>query len=112
MGALNHMSILDIFKKNKKDDKESDKEEQTAEETVEITEFEEEPQEDNEILAEYSETINTTSKTEKQTSANEHLWRNVDAIEENIDNIHLKKARKPSNQIEKRVDTIIEKTKK
>ena len=108
------MSILDIFKKDKKEEKEDQVEEikeTNKEETVEISE--EEPEENNEILDEYSETLETTSKSKKtENPKNEHVWRNVEAIEENVDNIHIKNAKKPSSEVEKRVDTIIEKTKK
>lgn len=96
------MSIFDIFKKNKKEEKKEQNKE----------EVDSEPKETNEILDEYSETLKTGSKKKSKTKEKQHLWRNVDKIEENIDNIHIKNAKKPSNQVQKKVDTIIEKTKK
>jgi len=105
------MSLLDIFKKNKNEKKE----EQNKEMQVEEKQVAEEPVE-TEVIAEYNETLETTSKNKKSqkkvTPKDEYIWRDVDAIEENIDNLHIKTAKKPSNKLDKKVDTIIEKTKK
>lgn len=97
------MSKWNIFKKNKKEDKP-----ETKEETVE-------PKDDKPI-AEYHETLYSEEKKKKgkksKTEKPQHTWRNTDRIEENVDNLHIKKAKKPSTEIDKKVDSIIEKKKK
>ncbi len=109
------MSIWDLFSKNKKSNETKD---ETAEEETQEVEEIEEKEDPNKPIAEYNETIHSdTGKREKDKSTDEtykkqHIWRNVDKIEENVDNIHIKNAKKPSTEIDKKVDGIITKTKK
>ena len=45
-------------------------------------------------------------------SQNQIYWRDVDSIEKKIDNIHKNRAKKPTSEIDKTVDKIIQKPKK
>lgn len=70
---------------------------------------------ENRPIAEYKETLYTDSyKPKKETYAfsNQTMWRNVQAIEKNVDTIHITNASKPSNDLDKIVDRIIAKKKK
>jgi hypothetical protein len=120
-GGQNFMAKWKLFNKTK------NKEEETPESKEETEEIEEEKIEENEEttptenedepLDEYHETLHTGT-TKKQTTqthktpSNQRLWRDVDAIEENVDNIHMRKANKPVTNLDKTVDKLIEKRKK
>ena len=76
---------------------------------ISITKTDEKP------LAEYKETLYTDyPKSKKQAYAfsNQTAWRDVQAIEKNIDTIHITNAKKPTNELDKIVDRIIAKKKK
>jgi hypothetical protein len=71
-------------------------------------------------LAEYSETLESIS-TSKQKSvkkssppSDQRIWRDVDLIEDKIDNLHITRAQKPVTELDKKVDKLISnvKTKK
>ena len=61
--------------------------------------------------------MNTSRKATKKTSskkssdADQRLWRDVDSIEEDVDTLHIKKAKKPVTEVDKKVDKLIEKNK-
>ena len=66
-------------------------------------------------LAEYKETLYTgtpRSRKEAYAFSNQRIWRDVPAIEKNIDIIHITRAKKPSNELDRVVDRIISKKKK
>lgn len=76
-------------------------------------------------LAEYNETLQSGKKNitiveedgeegyiENESSHEQRVWRNVKKIEENIDNLHVARAIKPKDNIEKTVDELVEKNKK
>jgi predicted HAD superfamily phosphohydrolase YqeG len=70
---------------------------------------------DDKPLTEYKETLYTDyPKSKKQAYAfsNQTSWRDVQAIEKNIDIIHITNAEKPTNELDKIVDRIIAKKKK
>jgi len=70
---------------------------------------------ENKPLAEYKETLcseSPKSKTEVYAFSNHRIWRDIQSIEKNIDNIHITNARKSSNELDKVVDRLIEKKKK
>jgi len=70
---------------------------------------------ENKPLAEYKETFYTdTPKSKKEAYAfsNQRIWRDVQAIEKNIDIIHITRAKKPTNELDRVVDRIIAKKKK
>ena len=102
-------------KENKKEPIE--KKEETEETIVEteVISDEETKIEDDQPLAEYSETLETgvpTSKKRKSTqSTKQRLWRDFDLIEEKIDTLHIAKAQKPITEIDKKVDSIVSKVK-
>jgi hypothetical protein len=79
---------------------------ENVEENIEtIQEIEDQP------LAEHHETLYTgvdTSKKGTSTPSDQRIWRDVDSIEENIDTLHMEKAKKPHSEIEKTVDKLIE----
>ena len=94
-----------------KEPQETKKEEEIKEpkETIE----EEDVQKEEEILAEYKETLYTSSaaskKGKKQILSDQRIWRDMDSIEKNIDNLGIKKVVKPISELEKKVDNIISK---
>jgi len=65
-------------------------------------------------LAEYSETVEASSKTKKSKSNKKNMtrWRDVDSIEKKVDVLHIANAKKPSSTVDKTVDKLIEKRKK
>ena len=88
--------------------------EETIDETEEIIEPEPEPEE-KQPLDEYHETLETgsSSKTAKTTqSSDQRVWRDVNAIEEKIDNLHKTRAQKPVTELDKKVDKLISKRKR
>lgn len=77
-----------------------------------------EPEEEEGPLAEYRETLHTnkktaTSKKPKSNSSDvdQRVWRDVDSIEKDVDTIHIRKAKKPVTEVDKKVDLLIEKNK-
>ena len=71
----------------------------------------------NKPICEYHETLQTgkpTTKkyTVKDSNVKQHIWRDMDAIERKIDDIHIKHAKKPKTEIDKTVDKLIENRKK
>ena len=70
---------------------------------------------DDEPLAEYHETLEseeyTAEKAKTQKSSDQRVWRDVNSIEDNIDSLHIKKATKPHTEVERTVDSLIEKIK-
>ena len=71
--------------------------------------------EESQPLAEHHETLESdkyTSTEEKAKSpSRQSVWRDVGSIEKNVDSIHIEKATKPHTDVEKTVDTLIEKFK-
>ena len=89
----------------------------TTNETKRISENNYESKQDDKPLAEYKETLYINTKSSKKTSMtnssqNQIYWRDVDSIEKKIDNIHKNRAKKPTSEIDKTVDKIIQKPKK
>ena len=103
------MSKWKIFDKNKqkKDETVEPKETETKEPVKEKTE------EQNVVT--YSETLHTADSSSKKktvTKSNQRTWRDVDAIEERVDNLHITKAQKPVTKLDKTVDRLLQKRKK
>ena len=66
-------------------------------------------------LTEYKEILyssNSKSKKEAYAFSDQRMWRDIQAIEKNVDNIHINLAKKPSSELERIVDRLIEKKKK
>jgi len=85
---------------------------ETQETTTEVKE--EVNIEEDKPIAEYRETLQTgkATTTRTSTSSDQHVWRNMNKIEKDVDTIHIKKAEKPVTDIEKTVDNLIKKRKK
>jgi hypothetical protein len=86
------------------------KEEEKTEENIETTQ---EPEE--QPLAGYNETLYTGGSTSKKgttASSDQRIWRDIDAIEEKVDNLHITRAQKPVTELDKTVDKLILKSKK
>ena len=97
------MSKWKIFGKTKqKEDESQQTEEQTSIESKKLEESETEK---------YSETLYTSKSTAKKTS-DQMVWRDVEAIEEKVDDLHIIKAQKPVTELDKTVDRLLQKRKK
>jgi len=104
-----------LFGRAKKEDSNHNEEENTE---ISIESSDEEKETGEEPIAEYRETLETgttkskTTAVKTTTPSEQRIWRDVDSIEENIDNLHIQKAKKPVTELDKKVDGIIEKRKK
>ena len=104
-----------LFGRAKKEESDQNEEENTE---ISMESSDEEKEVVDEPIAEYHETLETGTITSKTTTvktttpSEQRIWRDVDAIEETIDNIHIKKEKKPVTELDKKVDSIIEKRKK
>jgi hypothetical protein len=107
------MAKWSLFRKSKSEEetKEPEKIEETPrEKTIEI-------QTEEETLAEYSETLQTGKPSSKKTSltkssSDQRHWRDVDTIENKVDNLHKTHAEQPVTEVDRTVDKLIEKRKK
>jgi len=70
-------------------------------------------QEDQSIVN-YKETLYATNpkKGSTKTSSNDKTWRDVDAIEKKVDNLHITRAGKPVTDLDKTVERLIDKRKR
>lgn len=105
------MAKWSLFKKSKPEDESTAKQE-----TQEVT-SQEEPEQDCKPLAEYKETLYTSTKASKKTnkeaaSKEQRYWRDVDSIEKKVDELHITYAKKPKTAVDKTVDKLIEKRNK
>lgn len=97
-----------LFSKLKKD--EEIKPKVTIQEETQAV-IEEEP--GNEPLAEYKETLVTISTSKKKSGktssppSNQRIWRDVESIEEKVDNLHKSRAQKPVTELDRKVDKLI-----
>ena len=76
-----------------------------------------EKEQENQPLAEYHETLHTGKPAASKSSlsgssSDQRIWRDVKAIEENIDNMRISKSRTPNSKFDKKVDQIIKKKEK
>lgn len=90
-------------------------EQESSEELIDI-----ETKQEDKILAEHTETLYSKGTTPKKKDSSltkstypsdQRIWRDVNAIEENIDHIHKTKSNIPHSKVEKTVDQLIEKRK-
>ena len=73
--------------------------------------------EQDQPLAEHHEELHSNKNVSKTgtpqvPSNDQRIWRDVEAIEENIDNMHIKTSENPDSEFEKKVDNIIKKKEK
>ena len=121
------MSKWRLFGKSKKEEKNDFHEPVNVEnnpvEPEEIQEFEAEPiqqpEPQDQPLVEHHDTLHTGKPSNEQgssansrSSSDQRVWRDVEAIEENIDNIHVKNSGNPPSELDKKVDQIIKKKEK
>jgi len=75
----------------------------------------------NQNITDYHETLQTKKPGSRKNSSydgyvvsspDQRYWRDVRAIEKNIDTIHINKSDKPTSELEKKVDRIIKKKQK
>ena len=102
------MSKWKIFGKSKQKENET---KQTEEPTTIESEKPAEDETENQKTEKYSETLYTSESTAKKTS-NQTVWRDVDAIEEKVDDLHITRAQKPVTELDKTVDRLLKKRKK
>lgn len=107
-----------LFGKSKsKEDEEPEPQEATPQESEETIQPETEQEPEKTMLPEYHETLyaegsaTKKGKKDKETHS-QRIWRDVNAIEERVDNIHKSKAKKPTSELNKTVDKILSKRKK
>jgi len=114
------MARWKLFGKSKPKEEEITEPEETISEqgTEEDVETTQEPK--DQPLAEYRETLRSgvstskkdISKKQRKTKSDQRIWRNVDSIEEKVDNLHITRAKKPVTGLDKTVDKLISKKKK
>ncbi len=82
---------------------------------------EETTESENKPLAEHTETLHAQGSSSKKSpsfpkknsnTSSQRIWRDVNAIEENIDNINKKKTTEASSEIDRTVDRLLEKRKR
>lgn len=82
----------------------------------EIKDIKIDPEKEDRPLAEYHETLHTSDftfkKGKKTAQTDQRIWRDVNSIENKIDNLHKVKAQKPASEVDKTVDRLIAKQKK
>ena len=102
------MAKWKLFGKSKKN-KENKPKEVFKEETQVVIEDES----GDKPLAEYSETLETVSTSKKKSvkktpsPTDQRIWRDVDSIENKVDNLHITRAKKPVTELERKVDNLI-----
>ena len=105
-----------LFSKSKSKDEEKTKpqgtiKEEKTSESNSMDNEEQNIQEEEEILAEYKETLYTgtpsTIKARRQALTDQRIWRDMNSIENNIDTMEVKKVVKPVKELEIKVDNII-----
>lgn len=137
-GFEKHMGLFDIFSKSeskkqheeKKDDNliVSDFVELESQETCEEKKSEEifenkektcnETQTDDETLTSYHDSLETQKPVKKQKNIatresykDQNIWRDVESIEEKVDNLHVDRAVRKRSDLDKKVDGILKRKK-
>ncbi len=108
------MARWSLFNKSKSKQEEQMPEEEIQEETAETTESEKAPlaQHTETLYAEGSGSKKSSSQKIKPTIGNQQIWRDMNAIEENVDNLHKKKTTVPSSELDRTVDKLLAKRKR
>ena len=113
------MSRWKLFGKSKQEETPEPEETVTEEKTDETVETDQETK--DKPLAEYHETLHSGSSASKKSSSSkkgatgssdQRVWRDVDGIEDKVDNLHITRAQKPVSELDKTVDKLISKRKK
>jgi hypothetical protein len=116
------MAKWKLFGRSKSKDEENIKPDEPVEEPNEepINETEEindtEQEIEKEPLAEHHETLETGVSTSKKSiiaqPSDQRIWRDVNTIESEIDNLHITRAQKPITEVDKAIDKLISKRKR
>lgn len=104
-----------LFSRSKSKDQESAYAESTQLESEETMQPETEQEPEKQTLAEYNETLYSqgTGPKKIKEAPSQATWRDIDAIEENVDNLRRKtKTKMPLSEIDKTVDRILSKKRK
>ncbi len=108
------MSIWKLFGRLKPKKDEMIERNETIKE--EIEEIKTDQEKEDRPIVEYHETLHTSDSTFKKGKntalQNQRIWRDVNTIENKIDDLHKTKAQKPVSEVEKTVDKLIAKQKK
>ncbi|UCB58241.1 MAG: DUF2188 domain-containing protein [Thermoplasmatales archaeon] len=111
------MARWKLFGKSKEEKIKQTKEQKKEETQTPIVESK---SSENKPLTEYHETLKTGKQNiKKETTSSyiyrqpsdQRIWRDVNTIEENVDNINLKKEEESVSNLDKKVDELIEKSK-
>jgi hypothetical protein len=113
------MARWKLFSKSKPKEEITEPEETVSEDLVEV-EIVPEQEPEKEPLVEYHETLKSgvttseksKSKKDRKKQTDQRIWRDVNSIEEKVDNLHITRAKEPVSEIDKTVDKIISKGKK
>ena len=104
------MAKWKLFGRSKsKEEEKPEYEEQTQMDSEETLQTETEQEESTAV--DYHETLYSADTTSKKGRKNERktyrtVWRDIVGIEENIDNLHINRARKPVSELDKKIDKI------
>jgi hypothetical protein len=101
-----------LFGRSKPKEEEPEGEEPMQEEPKETMQSDTEQEPEKPTLAEHHETLYTKRATPKKETINQTTWRDINAIEENVDNLSRGRAKKPISGLDKKVDKILSKRKK
>ena len=120
LGGRHYMVRWKLFGRSKsKEELESEELIQEEPEETMQSDIEQEPEET--ILVEHRETLYTVDSKSKKSSSvktkyrepySQTSWRDVNAIEENVDNLRMSKTKEPVSELDKKVDKILSKRKK
>jgi hypothetical protein len=66
-------------------------------------------EEKDEYLAEYTETLHTSSTSKKSKRGSLAIWRDVESIENKVDNLHIIRAKRPITDVDRSVERLLEK---
>ena len=87
----------------------------TSEEPVTIEKPEKTPERETmqqeEPIAEYSELIHASTKRLSKTQLEQIAWRDVEKIEKEVDTLHIKRAKKSSTEIDRKINHLVNKKK-
>lgn len=108
-GGRHYMVKWKLFGRSKSKE-EPESEESIYEEPKETMQSDTEQEPEEPTLAEHHETLYSKGTIPKKETINQTNWRDVNAIEENVDS--LRKSKKPVSNLDKKVDKILSKKKK
>lgn len=82
---------------------------ETKTEEIEKTPTEETTQQ--KPIAEYKESMQASSRKLSKTQLEQVIWRDVEKIEKEVDTLHIKRAKKPTTELDKKINHLINKKK-